>query len=389
MRNWTFLIVSITAALAVCSASPFGGSTRPVPGTRQAATKAAPRLRLVSKSLHDTYLSYLPDTTDDWFNALKDKDLIFYNESAMPMAYQNGGGIHDPFYNISASKPAEPYGNGNFEFPWGKPAGLRLSKNSRSFKFVYIPPDQSIWYWWVQQGGETVYKWQYPQGTVFGEVLLVADPKGYEYAFEVRTRLRGEEEWKVNVYRPFGTPAELANRVKELVPDWENDPALVKLVDGVPADDDGNFHLYNPHPKVIFNRVALTQTLPPIDHGLVRRLLTETKFRSVLGLEWSRGKDGVDCHAPTTEASFHIVPKGYEGHYLEVSTKKCMTCHDSTGKHVTEFQMNRDWYGRVRGSDGIFSFHIFDPGCISGNGFNVQVRFRQDLVDAGLLRHWE
>ncbi len=56
--------------------------------------------------------------------------------------------------------------------------------------------------------------------------------------------------------------------------------------------------------------------------------------------------------------------------------------------HVSEFEMARDWYGRVRGADNIISFHIFEPSSISYNGQNARVTLRQMLVRAGLLRHW-
>ena len=80
---------------------------------------------------------------------------------------------------------------------------------------------------------------------------------------------------------------------------------------------------------------------------LVARLLTETPFKSVLGQEWVR--DGQDeGHAPTTRASFQIVPRDYGGSFLAVSSKKCMTCHETTSMHADDFQFARDWYGRVR-----------------------------------------
>jgi hypothetical protein len=52
--------------------------------------------------------------------------------------------------------------------------------------------------------------------------------------------------------------------------------------------------------------------------------------------------------------------------------------------------INRDWYGFAAGGGPnggeIFSFHIFDPACISHNGIGQGVRFRSELLQAGLLR---
>ena len=82
------------------------------------------------------------------------------------------------------------------------------------------------------------------------------------------------------------------------------------------------------------------------------------------------------------------MPKNYQGGFIEVSSKSCMRCHDTTLKHASEVQYRRDWYGRVRGSDNIFSFHIFEPSSISYNGFGREPTLRQDLVAAGLLKQW-
>src|SRR5262249_30480471 len=113
--------------------------------------------------------------------------------------------------------------------------------------------------------------------------------------------------------------------------------------------------------------------------------------KSALGQEWDKSKGTEAINAPTTRASFHVVPKDYEGTYVEVSSKSCMRCHDSVQKHTDDFQPFRDWYGRVRGSDNIFSFHIFDPASISYNGFSNagQISLRKELVDAGVLKRYE
>ena len=333
--------------------------------------------RLATEEDHQNYFRFLPETNDEWFNSLKNKNLLFYSNSEMPPAYQLNSSIHSVNYNISARKPAEPYGNANIEFPWGNPAGTDNCPNVKSFKFVFLP--DAVRWWSDTSLGELTIQWHYPQGTVFGEVLLVTDPAGYDYTFEVRIRNKTKDGWKMDVYRPFLNLADLEAKIKLL-----NAQVSIK---GFQDPDDGESLLWNQHPVTIFNRTALVRHLPPIDHSLVKRLLKETKFQSALGHEWAKSEKGLECHAPTTKADFHIVPKNYQGHYLAVDSKSCMTCHNTTLRHADEFQ-RRDWYGRVRGSDGIFSFHIFDHSCISNNGFQVQPRLRQDLISAGLLKHW-
>jgi hypothetical protein len=358
-----------------------------------AQAQETPRLRLVSERMHNNYLSYWPHSSDRWLSDLKKQDIVFYNDAVMPGAYQFWDGmmpgVHSPSYNISAVR-SEPIGNANREFPWGSPAGLHGSPNAKSFRFVSFPKGKAI-AWWRQRlpydGGRPSYVWQYPTGTIFGEVLLVSDPEGYDYTFELRTRLRTEKGWAMNAFRPFTTHAELASRVKELAPNWKSRPELVALVSGDDSRDEV-WRLRNQHDLVTFDSVAVSTPLPAIEHDLVRKLL-DTPFRSALGQEWKRNADGVEAFAPTTEADFHIVPKNYQGGFIEVSSKSCMRCHDTTLKHASEVQYRRDWYGRVRGSDNIFSFHIFEPSSISHNGFGREPALRQDLLAAGLLKQWE
>lgn len=355
------------------------------------AQEKKPRLRLVSDKVHELYLSYWPKSTDPWLNALKKKDIIFYNEDAMPPAYQDFDGalqgVHSPSYNISAVR-SEPIGNANREFPWGSPAGLHDSPNFKAFRFVHIPEGKSI-FWWrerLPRDSRGCFVWEYPSGTVFGEILLVTDPEGYDWTFELRTRARSEKGWTMNAFRPFTKQAELAARIKQLEPKWQAKPELVKLVRGEPEREEVA-RLINPHDLITIDATALATHLPEIDHDLVRKLL-DTPFKSALGQEWKRNADGYEAFAPSTQAAFHIVPKNYKGGFVEVSSNSCMRCHDSTLKHARDFQAFRDWYGRVRGSDNIFSFHIFEPGSIAYNGIGREPSLRRDLVDSGLLKAW-
>jgi hypothetical protein len=90
-------------------------------------------------------------------------------------------------------------------------------------------------------------------------------------------------------------------------------------------------------------------------------------------------------HAPTTQAAWHIIPRNYDAGFIAVDQASCARCHASVNRHVDEFDYGRDWYGRVRGSDRIFSFHPFDPSCVSSNGFPSGAQMRGELLRAGLL----
>jgi hypothetical protein len=354
----------------------------------EAAPGAGPKIRLVSGENHQKLLKFLPQSNDKWLATLKDQDIIFYTDAEMPAAYQHDGGVHSPLYNISAAQPREPFGNANREFPWKGTAGLDDSPNGISVQFVLFPPGGQILYWQELLPHERryAYVWEYPVGTVFGEMLLVRDQNGYGAPFEIRTRTKTADKktpWRVNLYRPFASPAELIARIKKLDPGWKTNEAFqAYLKNGEVAVET----LVNRHPVKVIDRVALADELPLLDEALVWELL-KTPFKSVLGQEWVKSGSTMGF-APTTKADFHIVPKNYQGHHLAVSSRACMTCHDTVNKHVNEFEFNRDWYGRVRGSDGIFSFHIFEPSSISYNGFSYAPRIREEFVRAGLLQAW-
>jgi hypothetical protein len=128
--------------------------------------------------------------------------------------------------------------------------------------------------------------------------------------------------------------------------------------------------------------------LPPIDEALVAELLSTTTFRSAQGAVWRSAADGTAACAPTTTAAFHIVPAKYDAGFIEVDSNSCQRCHQTVNQSVNRFDGGRDWYGRVRGSDGIFSFHPFSLSSISGNGYPRTVSMRRELETAGLLERF-
>ena len=83
------------------------------------------------------------------------------------------------------------------------------------------------------------------------------------------------------------------------------------------------------------------------------------------------------------------MPAKYDAGFVEVDRASCMRCHKTVNQPVDKFQSGRDWYGRIRGSDGIFSFHPFDPSSLSGNGYPVPVRMRDELVSAGVIERYD
>ena len=184
----------------------------------------------------------------------------------------------------------------------------------------------------------------------------------------------------------------LKKRIKKARDDWHEKPTLARLVGHLEGPIALNKHkLSNNHPRKVFVQSMGMDTLPPVDDDpLVVQLLTETTFTSASDVAWRESENGaVYTCAPTTTAAFHIVPANYAGGFVDVDPESCMRCHDSVGQQAQHFEFGRDWYGRVRGSDGIFSFHPFSVGSISHNGIGQAVSMRSELVKAKVLERFD
>lgn len=329
--------------------------------------------KLISKEKHEVLASHIPDSKDLILNKIRNNPrLLIYTEKEIPQAYQDFAGaligIHAPSYNISAAKPQEKFGNPNVEFPWGKPAGAEnVSENNfSSFKFLLLPENQSIIITRKYLNGDRrpSYVWTFPKGTTVGEVLQLYYKEKY-YTFEVRLRTKETENWKTTSYRPFVSLKDFANFCKSNGTQlYYHDQRIVQS-------------------HQIFQGDAIATNLDSIPESLVKKALSQT-FENALGQEWHE-----ESHAATTDSDFHIVPKNYRAATIAINSKSCTRCHESVLKHASDFDNNRDWYGRVRGSDGIFSFHPFDPSVISYGGIYQGERIRNEFISNGIVKFSE
>ncbi len=392
-------LVVCAFALALLGAAPPRAEARLL---RSLLNKLKPAPRLTTEARDRQFRRLLPKVDDPQLQAvLDDPALLIYTDREMPKAYQVWDGqlqgVHAASYNISANG-SEPFGNGNREFPWATPAGAHRTQNVSTFRFLWLPVDAQgkrlpvVWFRKHHPGDSTTgYAWTFPVGTIVGEVLVMKSPQGHGHTFELRIRKREHGEWAVDVFRPFPTPEALAERIQELEPEWRQKPALAKLVNHLGTK--GPFRtatLVDPHPQQTFRQQAIVDELPAIDDDqLVARLLGQTTFKSCLGTRWREGQGSLITAAPTTSDNFHIVPANYDAGFVEVDRQSCQRCHDTVGQHVNRFDYSRDWYGRIRGSDGIFSFHPFEPVSLSYNGFGNQVQMRSELVSSGLLERYD
>lgn len=366
-----------------------------------AAEKKVASIKLLDDEMDEYYRGLLPDSEDGKLQGFKkDTRVVFYNETVMPRAHQdatpndNAGtmfhGVHDSYHNIGGG--GDPFGNGNREFPWGRPAGTNPDDGATSYKFFRIPEDTKVKLWKETMGGERlihrgtiwhypadsgqVYVWEFPVGTIFGEVLVqkTGDTRK-NIVWEVRTRTKTKDGWVPQVYRPYASPEALAAAILRLPVDPAHATAVKALGNPVIREErvvDSN------HPTTsVIDRTGYVEVLPELPAKSVTSLL-RTKFQTVFARPW-RNDDKV-VHGVTVDSGYSLVVPGFKGGTLEVTKKSCMTCHESAQQHVMRFDIQRDWYGRVRGThvDKILSWHPFDEKCIS-KGAAQKVEIRPEL----------
>lgn len=362
-------------------------------------TYSAEKIQLVSDREHRNRLALIPSSTDKRLDKIKaDERLIFYDKDTTPPVFQhwepatlNSGGVNafglvSTKINISAN-PSEPFGNANREFPWVATVGIREDQPVRHFVIMPAPARLE----WVTQRrdmryDETYLKWTYAPGTVFGEIICVIHPiNGAFYATEIRLRTKGEKGWTATAYRPFPTKDDLLAVLDEPgVP--AADRAILKAALASPTQKVTrmkNRHRNRGKDVVLFDATGTWEYLPEISPAATAVLL-DRPFSNALGSEWRRTDP--PTHAPTTSSAFHIVPRDYNAACVEVSTTSCNRCHETALRPAEDVETFRDWYGRVRGSDTIFSFHPFDPVVASRpNTTDRRAIFHKLFLDRNLF----
>lgn len=339
------------------------------------------------------------ENDDEVANALKSEHTLFYTDEVMKRVYQFQGGLADANYNINAIKQFDTTGkqlpgNANKEFPWNKPGGLDLVKNLVTLRFVYLPPSANGVKWpivWYQNQieGDSVIEWNFPAGAIVGEFLAYYPPNGqYSYIFEVRVRKRYIEKWETDVFKPFQTVDDLSSRLRDYGRDDLADK-LVKLPTLV------NYNLKDKQTRTrLFDVTLPLDYLPEFnDPKLVHELLTTTPFYSSTGMPWRWNNEGKTIsNAPFTKEEYSIIPANYLGGMIALTNESCTRCHMTTLVHSGVFSPNRgngrEWYGRERGSDGIFSFHPFESNAVAFGGVTRPV-INTRLVNTGFVANFD
>lgn len=331
-----------------------------------AAAYAEPPWRHVSKEREAAIRATLPKTDDLKLKSLLASDLIFYDQASLPGLFQDTArtqsprpGEHSDYVRLVftgrniAPEELDPAGSPNQEAPWQKTAGLpsgyptvlALSLPSSGTIDIRVGRDPEAY--------GRVYDlvtWEFPVGTTVMEILYQKFSDGDILPFEIRTRTKakqgfGADNWTENQYRPVRNERELSQAA--FIPLRRNPVAEL-------------LHLPTAHPSFLAQRTAWRVRLPDLGgKEVAKAILKQTPFKSTLGEPWL-SKDGYDCAVATAEGPDSIVPPGYNGDFFQVGKKTCINCHQDTQKHAFDIQNPRQWYGYVRGSDGIFTWHPFE-----------------------------
>lgn len=298
---------------------------------------------------------------------------LWYDESVMKPSYQDsvGASSNDKWPDLVAASDEvigtlHSRARHRWQFPFGTTAGTDDSTNLVVANFAYFPqpngevPTMEITRVYLNDN-RPEWRWTYPIGTVFGEILFLRDGANLLPA-EIRVRTRYPLGWAMNAFRPFPRAADLVEAIKLYRPNWNNQTSLRELV----------AHLLNPatlRPASLsaqgnlastFQQEGYLDELPDFgDDQLVRELLTSTTFRSAYGATWKENGEQ-KTFAASTKSRLSIVPNNYTAGLIKVTDESCMRCHKETNRLVSEFESALYLYGELWGMDGIFSFHPYD-----------------------------
>ncbi len=335
--------------------------------------------------IHPTKLAPLKDSLPlvvdtDINTAMRSPDTMWYDEDSMVFLYQDsaetvvGGRANcvgrevgeNNADNDAIHKLVNYFGpDYRFKFPFRTAAGTDNVTNKRVMNF-WAPPKKNgsvLPVKWWQPTSRGRWRWTFPVGTLFGEVLYLQGPDGRWYVFEIRTRKRYRDGWATNIFRPFPTAQSLVEGIQRVKPNWFESLELWKFVQ----------YLQNKNTLVKHRLVseAYGKVFPPIDGALdilpeisdtqlIQKLLSETPFVSAEGKIWKEN-GSLETYAASSKANFSIVPKGYEAGMIAVNEVSCRRCHSEVGRTLAHFEWDVQLYGEMWGEDEIFTWHIFEP----------------------------
>ena len=359
------------------------------------------------------YADALPCIEDqDLVALLESDDTMFYDAGSIVPGYQDsyGNGFDFPVgmrpNTIDAGfiDLAVPGGhaqlfihNGVFHFPFGNPIDVAPG-DAVVIDFWHAPRGEGgellpvAWWWYEPSGWTHRIKWSFPIGTVFGELMYVVGAGGQLFPFEIRTRTREIDRWVVDAFRPF-PEAEMFAAALEASGSSGVDALIAHLRDTstLQAASLSASHFVESFPTMN----GAEDVLPAAGNdSVIETLLTTTGFVSAKGRAW-KSSGAMTAYAATTDASFSIVPRGYNAGVVEVSDEACGRCHQDAGRPFKDYYFNVLAYGELWGEDENFTWHPFENAAfVNGNGEVVSFsddnrRMRQDFISGGVLEQYD
>jgi hypothetical protein len=348
---------------------------------------ASNAVQVLPQAKLDEYRAMLPKVENQQIQKIfEDPNTLFYDEQSLPSGYQDPSG--PGAFGVRTSKqittigPA-PYLDENKRLKiFGHAFGMQNNKNAKMFHFLNLPKDangnlKKIRVFKINRhdvyDNEDLWYWEFPVGTVSGQVVYELDSQGKPYALDVSIREKDKLKSPhfADVLRAAPFSGGLKKKLESLTSDSEvgsesqlvlnkltNESKLIPIEitnDGMP---DGNFAAQ-----------GATEILPHMSEDLVKKLLEEP-FKSSLGAVWN--EDGaLKAFAATTHDEFGIVPKDNKRGVLPVNRQSCNKCHDSVNTPLRDFykgpqysalrSRSIDLYGNTPGNDGNLRWHPFDP----------------------------
>jgi hypothetical protein len=415
--------------VAACSAAPTSNSeetsrARAAEDTPLRPAVATPITSPIPAAQLAAYKAALPKVAWPRLQALfGDPNTYWYDHASMQPSYQEtgspGGGArdnadwHDLVANTGSSDPdtnpevgaALVYDEANrhWRFPVAGTAGVDQSTNFTTVDFLNLPVDpsgnivpipistasDSLHLWW---------QWQFPNGTIVGEVLFITDGTNL-LPCEVRMRQRYPAGWATNVFRPFPESASLVAAIQANRPSWASTPSLAAAVAQLQGSTGFTpLHLTATGLTGTFDQAGFLDPIPDLgDDALVRTLLTTTTFVSAYQSVWRQSADGTQqaFAASTNATDLSIVPGQYQAGLIAVNETSCTRCHQNTGQELGNWYPGLTLYGDVWGTDNVFTFHVFDesyyPDLDLDTGSGVQDNRHQNpaLVSMGMIKTFD
>jgi hypothetical protein len=376
-------------------------------GKKKTDGRAPNAIQILPPQQVEAYRNLLPSIDNPELGAIfSDPNTLFFDDASLPAAYQDPTGVmgvkpngHITFVETA---PFIDQATGKLK-TFGSAAGLSGATKAKTFHFMWLPKDESgnlkkIKVWAgpsAPEDGGPLWQWEFPAGTVSGEVIYEYDSKGQPHVLEVRTRKKERTGGMAqsDIYTPIPTKEDLSRvltEVKGRRPDLANEIASVSSAIET-AKPFAQELIKDNLPHQSFQIKGFTMALPKMSEELTHEILREP-FRSSLGKVWTE-KEGKKVFAPTTNQPFGVVPQHSTRGVMSVDRKACDACHAFSNVPFRDFfaqyrsspgwenllRSTTDAYGNSPGSDGNLRWHPFDPRLLqsfglSGSGDNRKLR---------------